>query len=241
MSPWCATLTNCGMNSNKQSVDSFSTSPASPKSGRPIAARLRPSPRLAPRAACSAGIDAPLPCLQGAAGLCRRPPTGWRSSRSRARDCSAARTRDGRRAKIRTGEVVRAVEPRAGGVRIFTDRGSVEAGAAIVAAGAWVRSLLPELAAPLRVTREAMGWFEPTDAQLFSGGCTPVFIIESRHGMHYGIPPQGSVHAGVKVAKHHHRNETVDPDAYDRTVSAADEALIRAAIAEHIPAANGRL
>jgi len=144
-------------------------------------------------------------------------------------------------AKIRTGEVVRAVEPRAGGVRIVTDRGSVEAGAAIVAAGAWVRSLLPELAAPLRVTREVMGWFEPTDAQLFSGGCTPVFIIESRHGMHYGIPPQGSVHAGVKVAKHHHRNETVDPDAYDRTVSAADEALIRAAIAEHIPAANGRL
>jgi sarcosine oxidase len=144
-------------------------------------------------------------------------------------------------AEIRTGEVVRAVEPRAGRVRIVTDRGSVEAGAAIVAAGAWVRSLLPELAAPLRVTREVMGWFEPTDAQLFSGGRTPVFIIESRHGMHYGIPPQGSVHAGVKVAKHHHRNETVDPDAYDRTVSVADEALIRAAIAEHIPAANGRL
>jgi sarcosine oxidase len=86
-----------------------------------------------------------------------------------------------------------------------------------------------------------MGWFDPTDPQLISGGRTPVFIIESRHGMHYGIPPQGSVHPGIKVAKHHHRNETVDPDAYDRTVSAADEALIRAAIAEHIPAANGRL
>src|SRR5215831_19921973 len=110
---------------------------------------------------------------------------------------------------------------RARAARVVTDRGSVEAGAAIVAAGAWVRSLLPELAAPLRVTREVMGWFEPTDAQLFSGGRTPVFIIESPHGMHYGIPPQGSVHAGVKVAKHHHRNETVDPDAYDRTVSAA--------------------
>src|SRR5262249_2287470 len=101
-------------------------------------------------------------------------------------------------AEIRTGEAVRAVEPRAGRVRIVTDRGSVEAGAAIVAAGAWVRSLLPELAAPLRVTREVMGWFEPTDAQLFSGGRTPVFIIESPHGMHYAIPPQGSVHAASK-------------------------------------------
>src|SRR5262245_66318880 len=86
-----------------------------------------------------------------------------------------------------------------------------------------------------------MGWFEPTDAQLFSSGRTPVFIIESRYGMHFGIPPQASVHGGIKVAKHHHRDETVDPDAYDRAVSAADEALIRAAMAEHIPAANGRL
>ena len=104
-----------------------------------------------------------------------------------------------------------------------------------------MNSLLPGLAAPLRVTREVMGWFDPIDAQTFSGGRTPVFIIESRHGMHYGIPPQAGIQAGTKVAKHHHRNETVDPDDYDRTVSAADETLIRAAIAEHIPAANGRL
>src|SRR6266498_1021025 len=121
-------------------------------------------------------------------------------------------------AEIRTGEVVRAVEPRAGRVRIVTDRGSVEAGAAVVAAGAWVRSLLPELAAPLRVTREVMGWFEPTEARFFSPVHLPVFIVESRHGMHYGIPPRGNIHAGVKVAKHHHRDERVDPDGYDRTV-----------------------
>src|SRR5262249_62290081 len=64
---------------------------------------------------------------------------------------------------------------------------------------------------------------------------------ESGRGRHSAIPPKGSANAGVKVPKHHHRNETVAPDAYARTVSAADEALIRAAIAEHIPAANGRL
>ena len=144
-------------------------------------------------------------------------------------------------AEIRSGEAVRAVEPCAGGVRVVTDRGSVEAGAAIIATGAWMNSLLPGVTAPLRVTREVMGWFDPIDAQPFSGGRTPVFIIESRHGMHYGIPPRAGIQAGIKVAKHHHRNETVDPDACDRRVSAADETLIRAAIAEHIPAANGRL
>ena len=45
----------------------------------------------------------------------------------------------------------------------------------------------------------------------------------------------------MKSAKHHHRDEAVDPDTVDRAVSAEDEALIRRAIADHIPAANGPL
>jgi sarcosine oxidase len=144
-------------------------------------------------------------------------------------------------AEVRGSERVQAIEPRAGSVRIVTDRGVVEAGAAIIAAGAWTKTLVPALAAPLRATREVMGWFAPTDANLFAE--FPVFIMESRHGMHYGFPPQGGVGigAGIKIAKHHHRNETVDPDHYDRTVYADDEALIRAAVADHLPAANGPL
>jgi sarcosine oxidase len=146
-------------------------------------------------------------------------------------------------AEIRSGEAVRAIEPRAGLVRIISERGVEEAGAAIVAAGAWIPALLPELAPMLRATREVVGWFEVADADLFSAGRCPVFIIESRHGMHYGIPPRGGagIGAAIKVAKHHHRNETVDPDACDRTVSAQDEALIRCALADHLPAANGPL
>jgi sarcosine oxidase len=146
-------------------------------------------------------------------------------------------------ARIRSGETVRAIEPRAGRVRVITDRGTVEAGAVIVAAGAWTKSLLPEFGGTLRVTREVMGWFAMPDRDPSSAGQLPVFIIESRHGMHYGIPspPGASGLTEIKVAKHHHRNETVDPDAYNRTVSAEDEALIRAAIADHLPVANGEL
>ena len=142
-------------------------------------------------------------------------------------------------AELRAGERVRAIEPGAGSVRIVTERGTVAAKAAIIAAGPWTGSLLPELAAPLRVTREVTGWFEPADATLFAPGRFPTFIIESRHGMHYGVPPHGD--AGAKAAKHHHRDQAVDPDGYDRTVSADDERLIRIALADHIPAANGRL
>jgi sarcosine oxidase len=120
-------------------------------------------------------------------------------------------------------------------VRIITDGGTIEAAAAIVTAGPWTRSLLPGLEAPLHVTREVTGWFETTDNHVRQ---LPVFIIESRHGIHYGVPPHAG--AGIKLAKHHHRNEAVDPDDYDRTVSAHDEELIRR-VAEHIPAAKGRL
>jgi sarcosine oxidase len=142
-------------------------------------------------------------------------------------------------AEIRTGEHVHAIEPRADGVRIVSDRGSVDAGAAIIAAGPWLKSLLPDLPAPLRVTRQVMGWFTPAQPELVAPGRFPVFLLESEHGIHYGFPPFGDVQ--VKVAKHHHRDQTVDPDTYDRVVSAEDEHLIRVAIAEHLPAANGAL
>ena len=83
-----------------------------------------------------------------------------------------------------------------------------------------------------------MAWLEPADPAPLRGGRLPVFLIESRHGIHYGFPLRSGA---IKVAKHHHRDQSVDPDAYDRTVSAEDEWLIRAALAEHLPAANGRL
>jgi sarcosine oxidase len=146
-------------------------------------------------------------------------------------------------AEIATGETVRAVEPLAGAVRISSERRVVEAGAAIIAAGAWLPALVPPLASAIRATREVVGWFEIADANQISADHCPVFIIESRHGMHYGIPPRGEagIGAAIKVAKHHHRGEAVDPDTYDRTVSARDEALIRCAIADYLPAANGAL
>src|SRR5262249_46615355 len=87
-------------------------------------------------------------------------------------------------------------------------------------------------------TRQVVAWFAPREPKLFTEGQFPVFLIESKHGLHYGFPLFG---AGLKVALHHHRNETVDPDTYDRTVSAADEASIRVALAEFLPAANGPL
>jgi sarcosine oxidase len=142
-------------------------------------------------------------------------------------------------AAIRTGETVQAIEPRGQGVRIRTDRGTINAAKAIIAAGPWLTTLVSDLAVPLHVTRQVIGWFEAAEKRLFSMEEFPVFILESRHGMHYGFPLYGR--SGVKVAKHHHRDTPVDPEACDRTVVDDDERLIRSALADHIPAANGRL
>ena len=83
-----------------------------------------------------------------------------------------------------------------------------------------------------------MAWFAPTEPALFAAGRFPVFLIESRHGIHYGFPPFGP---GLKVARHYHRDEAVDPDDPDRAISSDDEALIRAALVDYLPAANGKL
>jgi sarcosine oxidase len=139
-------------------------------------------------------------------------------------------------------ERVVAVEPYRGGVRVTTERGTVDAGCAIVAAGPWLKSLLPDLPVPIRVTRQVLGWFEPRDgaaAALFAPGRFPVFLLQNRHGIYYGFPADGA--AGVKVAKHHHFDEAVDPDRHDRNVSPDDEAAIRAVLTAHLPGADGRL
>jgi len=142
-------------------------------------------------------------------------------------------------AEIQTGVAVRSVMPQNNGVRIETSAGSIDARAAIVATGPWLRKLMPDLPAPLRVTREVMGWFEPRNPAPFLAGRFPVFLLESPLGQHYGFPPwRGGL---LKIAKHHHRNETVDPDHVDRVVSAEDEALIHPAVSRYIPAAAGPL
>jgi sarcosine oxidase len=142
-------------------------------------------------------------------------------------------------AVVRTGEKVLAIEPRRNGVRLTSDRGQIDADGAVIAAGPWLGKILPDLRLRLRVTRQVVGWFEPDDARQFAADRFPVFLLESRHGIHYGLPYYGRM--GFKIAKHHHFNEVVDADHYAMAVAAADEAAIRAPLAEYLPGANGRL
>lgn len=139
-------------------------------------------------------------------------------------------------AQIRTGERVLSIEPKGGGVRIVTERDTIEAARVVVTAGPWLGALLPELDLPLQVTRQAVLWVKPARPDLFDSARFPIFMLESRHGIHYGFPYEERF--GLKVARHFHVSEQVDPETYDRTVSGDDEAIVREALAEFIPAAN---
>jgi sarcosine oxidase len=142
-------------------------------------------------------------------------------------------------AEVRTNEKVQAIEPASDGVRVVTDRGTVTAGQAVVAGGAWIKQLLPGLPAPIRVTRQVVGWFAPSDPALFGRERCPVFMIENEAGMFYGFPV--GARPGIKFAKHHHADEAVDPSAAVRPMDAADAAVLRTALAAHVPAADGPL
>jgi sarcosine oxidase len=143
-------------------------------------------------------------------------------------------------AELRIEERVLAIAPYRDGVRVTTVHGDVLAECVIVAAGPWLKSLLPQLLVPVRVTRQVLGWFEPADhaRASFAVERFPVFLLQNQEGVFYGFPADVD---GVKVAKHHHLDEPVDPDRYDRTISATDEAIIRIALKAHVPYADGRL
>lgn len=74
--------------------------------------------------------------------------------------------------------------------------GELQAGAVVLAAGPWSRSLLPDL--PLQTTLQETVYAVPEDAAAFAPGRFPVFI-EEQSGF-YGIP----VHAdgALKLARH---------------------------------------
>lgn len=142
-------------------------------------------------------------------------------------------------AEIREGERVLEWDASAGGVRVQTERGAYEAGALVVAAGAWAGRLLPDLAGVAVPERQAVAWFEPEDAALFAPERFPVFIVTLDGEEYYGFPEFGA--PGFKVGKFHHDGEAADPDALDRSWRAEDEEMLRDFARRCFPKAAGRM
>jgi sarcosine oxidase len=131
-------------------------------------------------------------------------------------------------AEIRTDEAVLRIEPCGSGVAVTTSRGRIEAGRAVLAAGAWLPGLAGgNLARVASVHRQVLTWFEATEPALYDPARCPVFIW--MHGADeadylYGFPllPGAS---GVKAASERYPGH-VEPDAVERVVSAEEARAI---------------
>lgn len=141
-------------------------------------------------------------------------------------------------AQTRAHAEVISIEPIAGGVHLKLTNGTViEAGAAIVSAGAWIGELFPELQAHLTLTRQVLAWFEPAQPALVTPERFPVFLLESEDEIIYGFPDLAGT--GVKVASHLPGRVLLRPGDASQDGGMADVAPVSAMLSRYIPGAAG--
>lgn len=124
-------------------------------------------------------------------------------------------------------------------ITVTTPRGTYAADRLILAVGAWLPGVAPELELPLQVERQALFWMAPVaEPELLEPERLPVYLVElDDDRAFYGFPTLPG--QGAKVARHH-GGEITDPDTVRRTVDAADEQPVRDFLAHYLPLANGR-
>lgn len=141
-------------------------------------------------------------------------------------------------AQVMCNTPINKVTPRADGLPgadVHTANGTFTADSVVVAAGAWMPALVPELAPLLSVERQVVGWFKPTaHPERFAKECFPVYLIDDESGYYYGFPADDE--GLVKLGKYNHLNEVVaSPEDLDRRVRPDDEAALRLCLMRCFP------
>ena len=146
-------------------------------------------------------------------------------------------------AVLHRNEKVVGFEATLSGVTVRTDKGSYEAGQLIVAAGAWLPSLLPpDLARLFKIFRQVQFWFDIEDAEPFAPETFPIFIwdLPQGRGGVYGFPALDGERGGIKVATESYESTTT-AETVARDVSAADaRAVFDGFVAPYIKGVTSR-
>jgi sarcosine oxidase len=146
-----------------------------------------------------------------------------------------------RGAELRMREPLLAWDAGGSGVRVRTSRGTLSAGALVLAVGPWLPALTegdwPGRA--LEVERQYVLFLEPRETSRIGPDLCPITIWEHENSrVFYTLPDIGD---GFKAAVHHEGERFTGPDDVTRTVSDAEVATIRALLDQLVPAANGPL
>ncbi len=119
---------------------------------------------------------------------------------------------------------------------VTTSRGVFSATQIVIAAGAWLPRLVPELALPLTVTLESSVYFAPSNLEPFKPERFPVFI--SHESLEYGFGAFGL--PGVKVGLHQSGAE-VNPETRGYEVAPQTISEIRGFLEARLPNQDWRL
>jgi sarcosine oxidase len=140
-------------------------------------------------------------------------------------------------ADVRGREALLAWEPTSSGaVRVRTERGTYEAERLVLSTGAWIADQVPALAGKAVPERQALGWFRARAPERFRVGAFPVGVVDGPQLVYvfpeWGIP-------GFKIGVYHHLHERGHADLLAREPTRADEELLRGALRQFFPDADG--
>ncbi|MCW0001440.1 N-methyl-L-tryptophan oxidase [Pararhizobium sp. YC-54] len=141
-------------------------------------------------------------------------------------------------AALHFGEKVTAIEPGEGGVVVVSDTGRYSASKVIVATGSWIGELVPSLRDHAVPIKQVVSWYQPADGFVTMPQRMPVFIRdEGENGSFFGFPAIGV--DGVKVGRHAHFREPIDPNQPNPPVNDRDTDLLDSFIKRWLPSAAG--
>ncbi|CDM62867.1 MULTISPECIES: N-methyl-L-tryptophan oxidase [Rhizobium] len=141
-------------------------------------------------------------------------------------------------AVLHFGERVIAIEPGDGGVTIRSADGHYRARKVVVATGSLIAELVPQLRQHAVPIRQVVAWYQPRDGFATEPQRMPCFLRdEGAEGSYFGFPAIGA--DGVKVGRHAHFREPIDPTQPNPAVNDADTALLDGFISKRVPAAAG--
>jgi len=120
------------------------------------------------------------------------------------------------------------------GVHVTTPAGQYRAARLALCVGAWTRSVLVDLALPLRVERQVLVWLDvPAPAEDYGEEKFPIFMCEHTDGrLVYGLP---RLERGVKTAIHHEGRLHDSPDQVNRDVLPGDVDALRDSLGRVLP------
>lgn len=166
------------------------------------------------------------------------PDGGWINA-SKAVEAMVAQT-VARGGTVRDEETVQNITPSVDSVSVQTSKGSYEAERLVIAAGAWVNTILRpfDIAVPVKITREQPVYFAPiAKAESFSPSRFPIWIHYRKPHFTYGFPLLDT--PGVKLA-FHHDGPVIEPSNPDRAPNPEVTRRLQEYLRTYLPEAAGR-